>query len=80
MLFRSDYFHVFGSDIVHIHLNESGQVPWGYGNLPLEEYISQMEEQDFNGTITLEVCSRKYYVDPNPSVGRGVETVKAAIR
>lgn len=75
-----DYFHTFGKDIVHIHLNESGQVPWGYGNLPLKEYISQMEEQDFDGTITLEVCSRKHYVDPNPSVGRGVETVKAAIR
>ena len=75
-----DYFDTFGKDVVHIHLNESGQVPWGYGDLPLREYIAQLEKHDFDGTITLEVCSRKHYIDPNHSVGRGIETVKAALQ
>lgn len=75
-----DYFDVFGKDIVHIHLNESGQVPWSYGNLPLKSYLSQLEKHDFEGSITLEVCSRRHYIDPNPSVAKGVETVRAAIK
>lgn len=75
-----DYFDVFGKDIVHIHLNESGQVPWGYGNLPLDTYISQLENHDFEGSITLEVCARRHYIDPNPTVGKGVEMVKRAIQ
>lgn len=74
-----DYFNTFGRDIVHIHLNESGQVPWGYGNLPLDTYISQLEQHDFSGSITLEVCSRKYYIDPNPTIAHGVETVQGAL-
>ena len=74
-----DYFDTFGKDIVHIHLNESGQVPWSYGNLPLDTYVSQLEKHDFEGSITLEICARRHYIDPNPSVRKGVETVKAAI-
>lgn len=75
-----DYFNTFGKDIVHIHLNESGQVPWSYGNLPLDEYISQLEKHDFEGSVTLEVCARRHYIDPNPTVGKGVETVRKAIQ
>lgn len=74
-----DYFRAFGKDIVHIHLNESSQVPWGYGDLPLEKYIAQLEANDFSGTITLEICSRKFYIDPNPGVRKGVEAVRRAI-
>lgn len=74
-----DYFNTFGRDIVHIHLNESGQVPWGYGNLPLNTYISQLETHNFDGTITLEVCARKHYIDPNSTVSKGVEMVRKAI-
>ena len=65
-----DYFRAFGKDIVHIHLNESSQVPWGYGDLPLEKYIAQLEANDFSGTITLEICSRKFYIDPNRAFAR----------
>lgn len=75
-----DYFDAFGKDIVHIHLNESGQVPWGYGNLPLDTYISQLERHDFEGSITLEVCARKHYIDPNRTVKDGVDMVRRAIR
>lgn len=74
-----DYFDAFGKDIVHIHLNESGQVPWSFGNLPLDEYVSQLEAHDFDGTVTLEICARRFYIDPNPAVQKGVETVRAAI-
>lgn len=74
-----DYFRAFGRDIVHIHLNESGQVPWGYGDLPLETYVRQLEQWDFTGSITLEVCARAFYIDPNPAVARGVTRVREAI-
>ncbi|MCI8464332.1 MAG: sugar phosphate isomerase/epimerase [Lachnospiraceae bacterium] len=74
-----DYFRTFGKDLVHIHLNESGQVPWGYGNLPLETYVSQLEEYEFEGTITLEVCARRHYIDPNKTVRNGVDMVRKAI-
>lgn len=74
-----DYFDAFGKDIVHIHLNESGQVPWGYGDLPLGTYVSQLEEHEFTGSITLEVCSRRHYIDPDASVKKGVDMVRRAI-
>lgn len=75
-----DYFDAFGNDIVHIHLNESGQVPWGYGNLPLDAYLSQLEAHDFGGSITLEVCARRHYIDPNPTVSNGVALVRSRVR
>lgn len=73
------YFDAFGPDIVHIHLNESGQVPWGFGNLPLDAYLRQLEANDFAGSITLEVCARRHYIDPNPTVSKGVDAVRRAI-
>ena len=73
------YFEAMGDRIVHIHLNESGQVPWGYGNLPLKDYLRQLETHEFTGGITLEICARRFYIDPNGPVSKGIDTVRRAL-
>ncbi|UUZ81192.1 sugar phosphate isomerase/epimerase [Paenibacillus sp. P26] len=71
-----DYFAELGERIVHIHFNESEQLPLGEGGLPLKEYLRQLESQGYKGLLTLEICSRKHYIDPEASLKMSLDTVK----
>ncbi len=71
-----DYFTAFGSTIKHIHFNESSQVPCGDGVLPLRHYLDVIEENDYEGTLTLEICSHKYYIDPANASRKGWEYIQ----
>ncbi len=70
------YFDLLGDDIGHIHLNESDQVPWGQGNLPLWEYVNTLSNNDYKKLFTLEICSPIHHVDADKSVSDNIVYIR----
>ncbi len=73
------YFELLGDDIAHIHLNESGQVPWGQGDLPLGEYLNCMRRHHYQHHFTLEICSYKHQLIPDEAARDNVQALRAAL-
>lgn len=70
-----EYFTDLGSDLVHVHFNESDQLPLGEGNLPLSSYMSELRQRNYDGYLSLEICSRKHYIDPDASLSISLRTM-----
>ena len=41
--------------------------------------LRQLETHEFTGGITLEICARRFYIDPNGPVSKGIDTVRRAL-
>ncbi|MFS0724334.1 sugar phosphate isomerase/epimerase family protein [Paenibacillus sp. 1P07SE] len=70
-----DYFAELGDDLIHVHLNDSDQLPLGEGRLPIGDYVRQLEQQSYAGYVSLEICSRKHYIDPDASLRTSLHTL-----
>ncbi len=57
----------FCSEIVHFHIADSNRLPPGYGHLKIEEYLSLLQDQGYDGWVSAETL-------PHPS---NAEAVKA---
>ena len=57
----------FCSEIVHFHIADSNRLPPGYGHLKIEEYLSLLQDQGYDGWVSAETL-------PLPS---NAEAVKA---
>lgn len=75
-----EYFTRLGSDIRHIHLNETNQLPWGEGKNSIDTYLSQLNRHDYTGKVTLEVCSRSHYVYADWAMQKNVGYVLEALK
>lgn len=51
----------------------SGHSILGTGNLPLKDYLNIMEENDFNGYLSLEINDSMYWMDPHDSIQKSVD-------
>ena len=74
------YFDAFGQNLKHIHLTEgcpTGHLAWGDGNLPLKDFLHDIEKNDYQGFITLEVSSDA--TDPRPAFDRGLKYVEGTL-
>lgn len=77
-----DYFRQLKTDLVHIHLidgNPSGHLAWGDGSLPLKSYLEDIKKFNYEGYITLEIAASDYYLDPENTLKKSIETIKKTI-
>lgn len=75
-----DYFECLGERIKRVHLNESDQLPWGEGNSPLNVYLYQLNCHQYRGPITIEICSKRHYLNPHNAMKKTYEYVMEALR
>lgn len=75
-----EYFDLLGSDIGHIHLNESDQMPWGQGSLDLGHFLRVLARYDYDKMCTLEICSLPHYVDADRALVENVTFVQNKMR
>lgn len=74
-----EYFKLLKGEIGHIHLNESDQVPWGEGSLDLKEFLDTLEQYQYKGLCTLEICSLPHYVDADRSLSDSLNHVRTVL-
>jgi len=64
----ADYVARFGNRLAHLHIVDgtpSGHLVWGDGNLPLREWLEQLANANFTGTMTFEPFGDgRYALDP----------------
>jgi protein FrlC len=70
-----DYFKTLGSDLIHIHFIDGkprGHLAWGDGILPLFDYIRILNENHYNGYLTLEITDMGYFLEPDKAVQKSL--------
>lgn len=75
-----DYFQYMGDKIKRIHLNESNQLPWGEGNSSLNVYLNQLNHYNYQGPITIEICSKIHYLNPHCAMKKTYDYVMDALQ
>ncbi len=64
----ADYLDRFGDKVAHVHIVDgkpSGHLVWGDGDLPLGDYLDQLGQAGFAGTLTFEPFGDgSYALDP----------------
>lgn len=71
----TEYFGELGDKLVHVHLNDSDQLPLGEGKLPIGGYIQELEQLGYDGYVSLEICSRLHYIDPDAALAVSLGTL-----
>lgn len=51
-----------------IHFNDRGHTVPGDGDFPMKEYYDKIKQQGYEGTISFEICDRRYYCDPDKAI------------
>lgn len=69
------YFKALGDRIAHIHFNETGQLPWGSGSAPMQLYMDQLRQWGYDGFLTLEICSRPHFMNPDAAVRQSLRAL-----
>lgn len=64
----ADYVEAFGSRIAHVQLVDgtpTGHLAWGEGSLPLDQYVTELAQYGYTGTVTFELFGDgSYALDP----------------
>lgn len=72
-----DYFDHLGHRLQHIHFNDRGHTVPGDGDFPMKEYYDAIKRRGYKGTVSFEICDRRYYCDPDHAVDRIVSWMRA---
>lgn len=71
-----DYFKNLGDKLQHIHFNDRGHLVPGEGDLPMKEYYDSIKAHNYEGTVSFEICDRRYYCDPNKAIDDTIQWFK----
>jgi protein FrlC len=74
-----DYFEALGADLLHIHVIDgtpSGHLAVGDGTLPIDKYLKEIDEFNYQGYLSLELAASSYYPDPDKSLIRSIENIR----
>lgn len=71
-----DYFDALGDRIGHIHFNDRGHTVPGDGGFPMKEYYDAIKRRAYDGTVSFEICDRRYYPDPDMATDDIVKWLK----
>lgn len=63
-----DYFGNLGGRLQHIHFNDRGHLVPGNGDLPMKDYYEAIRRHGYQGTMSFEICDRRYYCDPDRAI------------
>lgn len=72
-----DYFANLGDMLQHIHFNDRGHTVPGDGGFPMKQYYDQIKAKGYNGTVSFEICDRRYYCDPDKAIDDTIAWLKA---
>lgn len=65
-----DYFSRLGAKMQHIHFNDCDHTVPGDGGYPMKEFYKSIKESGYAGTLTFEICARKYFCEPDRAMTR----------
>lgn len=63
-----DYMDHLGDRLCHVHFNDRGHTVPGDGDFPMKEYYEALKRRGYAGTVSFEICDRRYYCDPDQAV------------
>jgi protein FrlC len=73
------YIDRFGKRLTHVHIVDgtpAGHLVWGDGNLPLHDYLAQLDASSFAGTLTFEPFGNgSYALDPVSAWQRSLKAI-----
>lgn len=61
----TDYAHLMGADLAHIHLSEERRMPPGHGHADFESLIDVLKEIHYDGYVTLEIGFDRRDIEPD---------------
>jgi protein FrlC len=71
-----DCFKTLENNLVHIHFIDGkpgGHLAWGDGILPLSDYVRVLNENHYQGYLTLEIIDKEYYFEPDKADRKSLE-------
>ena len=71
-----------GKRIIHFHFIDGaprGHLAWGDGVLDMKGYLTQLEEHDYEGYLSLEITDGRYFMEPWKSVEQSVKQLFSVI-
>jgi protein FrlC len=77
------YLDTFGDDLIHVHVVDgepTGHMAWGDGQLPLDEDVKCLCDNDYRHTITFEIANSMYLYDPESAFQKSFERVKPYLK
>lgn len=63
-----NWFDALGDKLQHIHFNDRGHTVPGDCDLPMKEYYEAIKKRGYEGTVSFEICDRRYYNDPDKAI------------
>jgi protein FrlC len=80
---REEYFTHLAGRIAHIHFTDSdtggSHLAWGDGNIDLDDLIGYLRGQNYEGSLTIELTSWKYNVEPTAPFKQSVEAMRKSL-
>lgn len=78
-----DYIATLGPLLGHVHMIDSdsagSHLAWGDGMLSAPEIIAALDAAAFRGSLSIELTSPRYYLDPEAPMRRSVACLRAAL-
>lgn len=71
-----DYFDHLGDRLSHVHFNDRGHTVPGDSDFPMKEYYDAIKRRGYTGTVSFEICDRRYYCDPDQAIDGIVDWLK----
>lgn len=71
-----DYFDNLGEKLQHIHFNDRGHTVPGDGDFPMKKYYEDIKHRGYEGTVSFEICDRRYYCNPDKTIDDIVEWLR----
>lgn len=71
-----DYFDHLGERLFHVHFNDRGHTVPGDGDFPMKEHYDAIKKRGYEGTVSFEICDRRYYCDPDQAIDDIVSWMK----
>ncbi|MCR5008009.1 MAG: sugar phosphate isomerase/epimerase [Oribacterium sp.] len=63
-----DYFNNLGKNLQHVHFNDRGHTVPGDSDFPMKQYYEDLIRNRYDGTVSFEICDRRYYLDPDKAI------------
>jgi fructoselysine 3-epimerase len=71
-----DYLRTTHNQLAHVHLIDgmpSGHLALGDGKLPLYSCLDSLDKAEYQGYLTLEISSDRYFLNPKAAVKKSIE-------
>ncbi|MCX2699031.1 MULTISPECIES: sugar phosphate isomerase/epimerase family protein [Brucella/Ochrobactrum group] len=78
-----DYFTHLAGRVAHVHFTDSdaggSHLAWGEGIIDLDQLVTYLRSQNYEGSLTIELTNWKYNVDPTAPLKQCVEAMRKTL-